>query len=114
LGSGLAVPDSELPATNSTSVEAEARAAIEIYTVELNVTWSEDTFRSTSTVASTAGARGQARGDASKAKDDIPPGPTGHGSTRVPDQRPLLLRRARNELLPRSVAESRLGADGRR
>ncbi|NTV39794.1 MAG: aminopeptidase N, partial [Demequinaceae bacterium] len=43
-----------MPGTNLTRVEAEARAAIvstETYTVELDLTTSEETFRSTSTVA---------------------------------------------------------------
>ena len=46
-----------MPGTNLTRVEAEARAAVvstETYTVELDLTTSEATFRSTSTVAFTA------------------------------------------------------------
>ncbi len=48
-----------MPGTNLTRVEAEARAAVvstETYTVELDLTTSEATFRSTSTVAFTAKA----------------------------------------------------------
>ena len=50
-----------MPGTNLTRAEAEARAAAvstETYAIELDLTTSEDTFRSTSTVtfAATAGA----------------------------------------------------------